>query len=109
MTAPSEQSFEVVFYSEPVPSSLRTLAVLALVFDKVHFPGVYISEQVDAEATAAELRRIRELKPPPAARDNSQMLNCMTYALQRQHVADFCVFPGEYGYAGVLEEGAKGL
>jgi hypothetical protein len=33
----------------------------------------------------------------------------MTYALQRQHVADFCVFNGEYGHAGVLEDGAEEL
>jgi hypothetical protein len=102
-----EPPFEIVFYSEPVPSSLRTLAILALVFDRVHFPGVYIAEQVDLEATATEIRRIAEL--PVRSPNDAQMLNCMTYALQRQHLADFCVFDGQYGYAGLLEKGAEEL
>lgn len=100
--------FEAVFYSEPVPSSLRTLAVLALVFDRVHFPGVYIADDIDAEATAREQERIVGLGLR-RRHSTTEMLNCMTYALNRQHVADFCVFNGKFGYLGVLEDGTDDL
>jgi hypothetical protein len=108
VTDTSDQPFEAVFYSEPVPSSMRTLAILALVFDRVHFPGVYIAERVDAEATAAELDRIAQLERSRRV-GNAQMLNCMIYAMQREHVAEFCVFNGKYGYPGVLEDGTEDL
>jgi hypothetical protein len=42
MTPGSPTTFDVVYYTGPVPSSWQTLATLALVFDKIHFPGVYM-------------------------------------------------------------------
>lgn len=103
-----EQQFEAVFYSAPVPSSLRTLAVLALLFDRVHFPGVYIADNVDVEAVREEIERIQVL-PDRRTVDRAQLLNCMIYAVQRPFVSDFCVFNGKYGYAGILEEGTEEL
>lgn len=108
MSVISEEPFEAVFYSEPVPSSLRTLAALALVFDRTHFPGVYIAEDADPEATAAELDRISRL---PRRRDleDGQLLNCMIYVIHRVSVADFCVFTGKPGYPGILEARTEDL
>lgn len=108
MSSHSEEPFEAVFYPEPVPSSLRTLAVLALVFDRVHFPGVYIAEDADRSGTAAELDRIAKL-PQRHEVDDRQLMNCMVYAINRDAVSDFCVFPGRPGHAGSLEEGTKDL
>ena len=108
MTSNSEEQFEAVYYSEPVPSSFRTLAVLALVFDRVHFPGVYIAENADRSGTADELDRIA-LLPRRHEVEDRQLMNCMIYAINRDAISDFCVFTGKPGYPGLLEEGTKDL
>lgn len=111
--AAEDPLLEVVYYSEPVPSSLRTLAVLALVFDRVHFPGVYIAENADALATQQEIDRIAKLRLQlPQTRSSSELpelLNCMVYAINRRFVSDFCFFPGKVGHPGFLEEGTSAL
>jgi hypothetical protein len=97
-----DQLFEAVFYSKPVPRSLRTLAVLALVFDRVHFPGVYIPDEVDTAATSAWLAKVRA--DESLRRQVSQeAYNCIVYALQKAHLDDYCFFGGLPKYAGVLE------
>jgi hypothetical protein len=104
----SEDSLDVVFYSSPVPRSLRTLAILALVFDKVHFPGVYIPEQIDDKETARQVAKwssdastLRSIRP--------EAYNCIVYALHRKFLGDFCLFGGKVGYAGTLEPDAEQL
>lgn len=48
--------FEAVYYPNPVPDSLASLTILALVFDRLYFPGVYIPEAgVDLAATRSEI------------------------------------------------------
>lgn len=97
-----------VFYSEPVPPSLRTLTLLALVFDRVYFPGVYIpSSGLDENATKAEIQRISSLGTKDQY--DAQLLNCMVYALNARHLADSCDFTGEYGGAGKLEDATEQL
>jgi hypothetical protein len=101
--------FEAVFYGEPVPSSLKSLTLMALVFDKIHFPGVYIPlEGVDEARTLAEIERIRSL-PRRREVENAQLLNCMVYAVHGRYLRDFCVFTGKPGYPGILEPGAEEL
>ena len=100
--------FEAVFYSEPVPSSLETLTQLALVFDRVHFPGVYIPfTGVDKDWTRRELARLDAFAPRRP--DDFQLRNAMVYATEADHIADFCHFTGEPGYPGKLVEGAEDL
>jgi hypothetical protein len=103
--------FEAVYYSEPVPPSLRVLTLLGLVFDRVHFPGVYIpASGVDEAATQAEIERIQGLERHPSREyDTGVMLNCMIYAINARHLKEFCIFPGRTGFPGVLESGAEDL
>lgn len=42
MDNPDLDFFEVVYYSAPVPNSLAALTMLSFVFDRIHFPGVYV-------------------------------------------------------------------
>lgn len=35
-------SLEVVYYPSPIPSGLAALTLMGLVFDKIHFPNVYL-------------------------------------------------------------------
>lgn len=103
-------SLDVVYYTAPVPSSWQVLATLALVFDRIHFPGVYMgTEGLDEAETLREIQRIRSMLPERMRIEDLQMLNCMLVASQHRHIKEFCVFPGAFGYCGTLEPGAEKL
>jgi hypothetical protein len=100
--------FEAVYYPGPVPDSLSSLTILALVFDRLYFPGVYIPEGgVDLTATRQEIDRIKNLgRREP---DDVIMLNAMEWAIRAAPLRDFLMFTGKCGYMGVLEKGAEEL
>lgn len=99
-------SFDAVYYSQPVPSSFETLTILSLIFDKIYFPGVYIaSSGIDEVETKKEIDRIKLLEPRDI--EQIQLINCMIFSLHNKYLKDFCVFTGKFGYAGILEDGAK--
>ncbi|MGO8802256.1 hypothetical protein [Candidatus Binatus sp.] len=100
--------FEAVYYPNPVPDSLASLTILALVFDRLYFPGVYIPEAgVDLAATRSEIERIRHLGR--AKPDDVLLLNAMEWVIHAAPLRDFLVFTGKYGYLGTLERGAEEL
>jgi hypothetical protein len=100
--------FEAVYYPNPVPDSINSLTVLALVFDRLYFPGVYIPQAgVDLEATRIEIERIKSLGRH--APDDIHLINAMEWTIQAAPLRDFLVFTGKYGYMGVLEKGADEL
>lgn len=102
------ETFDAVYYSQPVPFSFYTLTVLALVFDKIYFPGVYIPHSgVDEIETIKEINRVKSLGRIDI--ETAQLINCMVFSLYNKYLKDFCVFTGEFGYMGVLEEGAEEL
>jgi hypothetical protein len=88
--------FEAVYYSYAVPRGAETLTILALVFDRIHFPGVYMPpEGFDEAAVKSEIQRIASLgRQDP---NTQQMLGCMAHSLYQKHLADFCVFSGSNG------------
>jgi hypothetical protein len=101
-------SFEAVHYSRQVPRSSGSLTLLALVFDRIHFPGVYMpTVDIDEEATMREIERILSLGPLQI--ETGQMLSCMKFACHVKYVRDFCIFDGVRGHAGVLQDGAHEL
>lgn len=98
--------FEAVYYPSPVPSSLESLTILSLLFDKIHFPGVYIgSKDLDIKATQNEIERIKNLKPRTI--DDVVLINAMQFCMNARHLKDFCNFTGKHGYPGILESGAE--
>lgn len=100
--------FNAVYYPEVVPTSPATLMHLALVFDKVYFPGVYIPyEGVDEAETIKQIERLSLIdKKNP---ETFYAIQCMRYAVSAKHLKDFCVFTGKFGYAGISEEGTDDL
>lgn len=103
-------TFDAVYYSQQVPTSPASLTVLGLVFDRLHFPGVHIpSGGFDREAVAAEIKRIKTTMRKIDV-DTAQMLQCMEFALHREHLADLCVFTGTAeDVFGSTEEGTEKL
>jgi hypothetical protein len=101
-------SFDVVYYSQPVPPSLRVLTFLACLFDKIHFPAVFIPDEgFDPVETQKEIDRLSKLGIRDF--DDAQCINIMIYALHKPHLNDFCVFTGKDRYMPTLEEGAEEL
>jgi hypothetical protein len=86
---------EAVFYSRPTPSSLSTLTLLGLVFDRVHFPNVHLpTEGFDPEWVASEIQRVEALGFKDY--DTWQMLQLMRFCLHPE-LRDFCFFTGTEG------------
>jgi len=89
--------FEAVYYAAPAPNSMQVLTLLALVFDRVIFPSVYIAaDGIDLEATEREYERVSKLRHP-GDENTQQMLNLMVCAMNARHLKDFCRFTGELG------------
>jgi hypothetical protein len=82
---------DVVYYPMQVPGSHAALTVLALAFDRIHFPGVYLPKVgFDEDATRAELQRL--MKIGARRQEHLELMNIMAFALERRYVDDFCVF-----------------
>jgi len=110
----NNNEFSCVYYPQQYPRSFRSLTILALVFDKVYFPGVWIpNKPVDREAVQTEIDRIinvlKEKKPLRHTYDTQQMLGLMSFIGPGQTLRDICIFTGRSGYAGTLEEGTEEL
>ena len=55
-------SLEAIYVSGPVPSNAHLLTILGVVFDKVHFPGVYLPRGgYDAHELDKEINRLKKL------------------------------------------------
>jgi hypothetical protein len=103
----NEDSFDAVYYSHPVPS-FDSLTFMSLVFDKIYFPGVYIPNSgVDEKETIKEIERIKNIGFSKI--DDISFYNSMIFAIHNKYMEDICVFTGEFGCMGILEEGANEL
>lgn len=90
----SLDSFDAIYYPQQVPASAESLTILALVFDHIVFPGVFLpTSEFDEEALRREIERIRSL-PMKLTIEDEQMLNCMRFSLDVKYVRDFCIFTG---------------
>jgi len=57
------ERLECVYYTGPVPCDRAVLTVLCLVFDKIHFPGVYLPKgDYDTELLWQEIARLEALE-----------------------------------------------
>jgi len=55
-----KETLEAVYYSAQVPSSSASLTMLAFLFDRIHFPGVYMPNhaRLDLNGLQKEIERI---------------------------------------------------
>jgi hypothetical protein len=72
------ERLECVSYATPIPRDRATLTVLSIVFDKIHFPGVYIPKgDYDPAALEAEIERLRRL--PPTTRGVDELVGMLSF------------------------------
>ncbi len=97
--------FEAVYYPSPIPSSGGALTLMALVFDRIHFPNVYIPQSgFDPGEVNKEIDRI-------AAHgfkdyDSRLLLGVLHYSTIAKTLSDVCYFTGEKGqvFGGKLDD-----
>src|SRR5438309_10531402 len=100
------QSLEVVYYGSPVPISATSLTFLALVFDRIHFPNVYLPRKgFDLDAVKAERDRIQSLGVHDY--DTAVLLSVMRFLEISSQLKEVCYFTGEHGQVfGGVDKGA---
>jgi hypothetical protein len=106
MAADLEQ-LEAVFYSAPVPPNGHTATFLGLVFDRVHFPNVYIPTLgFDPGEVAKEIERLKAL--PKLRHQDRTLISVMHFVLMPE-LREFLHFSGEKGqlFGGELREAIR--
>jgi len=101
---PALESLEAVYYSGQVPSSYATLTLLGFIFDRIHFPGVYMPppDRLDYKELEKETQRIAALHLSDV--NTVQLVNCLVYAKDIKYLRDFCVFNGRPGVDTSVDE-----
>ncbi|SRR6266478_10631 len=86
------ETLEAVYYPSQVPSSPESLTLLGFLFDRVHFPAVYLppAGSLDLKELDKEIRRIAAFNFNDV--ESIQLLNCMVLAGKMEYISDFCVF-----------------
>jgi len=89
------ETLEAVYYPSPVPSSPESLTLLGFLFDRVHFPAVYLPPpgSLDLKELDKEIHRIAAFKFNDL--ESIQLLNCMALAGKMEYISDFCVFDAD--------------
>jgi hypothetical protein len=72
MSEPGLDFLEVVYYSAPVPSSRAALTMLSFVFDRIHFPGVYLPPRGMIDKGETQKERERLIREAPRDIGSSQ-------------------------------------
>lgn len=102
-------SLEVVYYAGPIPSGPAALTLMGLVFDKIHFPNVYLpAEGYDIDEVKKEAQRIADL----GRRDynTAVLVSAMRFLPLARELKESCYFSGHDGQVfGNVDNGANEL
>jgi hypothetical protein len=89
-------SLEAIYYSAPIPRNLAALTTLGLVFDKLHFPGVYLPKDGFSQADLdAEIKRIADLRATHRFRDDG-LLSILSFVRHVNTLDGFCTFNSDF-------------
>ena len=90
MVKPEE--LEVVYYSSVFPESLEIMTFLGLVFDRIHFPNVYIpTDGFDEEEVIKEINRLSAIEQ---RNRDIWITESLTRAALIPELREFCYFTG---------------
>lgn len=92
---PATPTLEAVYYGSPVPRGKAQLTALALVFDRLHFPNVFLPfEGVDLDALEKETRRIEAYKFTD--HHTLVLLGLLRAIPHVKDLREFCTFTGDF-------------
>jgi len=88
----TKEELEIVYYSSSFPESLEIMTFLGLVFDRIHFPNVYIpTEGFDKEEVINEVNRLSAIEQ----RDRDLWITeSLTRTALIPELREFCFFTG---------------
>lgn len=101
----SALNLETVYYSAPIPHNAMVLTSLALVFDRIYFPNVYLPEDgYDPEEVRREAQRLEALKD--ATYETGVLIGSLRILPHLSHLREFCDFTGKNGqiFGGDLDQ-----
>ncbi|MBT9466788.1 hypothetical protein [Hydrogenophaga sp.] len=102
-----EPKLEVVYYSAAIPNQ-GALTLLGLLFDKVHFPGVYLPpDGTEIAATHAEAERIIEAVGKRMDFETAVLISALRLIEHVPHLKEFCVFDEQSSGLGTDSEQDK--
>ncbi|SNS24523.1 hypothetical protein SAMN06295912_10387 [Sphingomonas laterariae] len=82
---------EAVYYAAPMPRRLSSLVALGFIFDRIHFPGVYLPQgDYDREAWRHEIARIAGLNLRD--HDSQVLLSMMRFSETAEKLAGFLCY-----------------
>jgi len=88
-------TLEAVYFSAPIPRNLAVLTVLGSVFDKVHFPGVYLPKDgFDVAALNKEIARLEALTIP-SRYDREILIGALKLTRHAKTLEGFCNFAAD--------------
>ena len=101
------QTLEAVYYPCPLPTDAACLTYLGLVFDKIHFPNVYLpADGYDEKAVASEVRRIEAFGFQDY--ETHVLLAVLKFLPIANQLREFCYFTGVNGQVfGDVDKGAE--
>ena len=88
------ERLECVYYPGPVPSDSAVLTVLCFVFDKIHFPGVYLPKgDYDKELLNQEIRRLEGLENRGSSYEANNLIGMLRFLEYRLPLDGILEYP----------------
>lgn len=103
-----DNSFEVVYYSFPVPTNALSVSLFGIFFDKVFLPGVYLPSNTDKKLIQERIRFLMEkYDPQDSATAQREMIGTLHFVSKYGELSEIFVPTGKAGYMGILEPETK--
>lgn len=104
------ERLECVYYPGPVPANGAVLTALCLVFDKIHFPGVYLPRgDYDKERLRREIERLEALEQQ--SYDTRSLIDILRFLEFRIPLDGILMYPSRSGsiFGATKDDEAKKL
>lgn len=108
-------SLEGIYYTAQIPRNPAVLTIMGAVFDRVHFPGVYLpTSGFDQKDLDQEILRIAGLPDRGGLQDTATLISILRFIRHAPELEGFCVFAESsevslVGNRGVPEDMVKAL
>lgn len=102
----TNNNFEVVYYSFPVPTNPLTVSLLGILFDKILLPGVYLPSKFDKKMVADRFNFLtKHYDPQDGMSAQREMLGTLQFVHNYYgELQDIFIPTGKSGHMGILEK-----
>lgn len=108
MSILTNNSFEAVYYSFPVPNNPLTVNFLGILFDKIYLPGVYLPKNEDKKKIKERIDfLVEKYNPNESLSAQKEMIGTLLFIHEYSELIGVFEPTGKWGQMGVLEEETK--